>query len=182
MAGLLVGAFTLTGVGLTISNDLVKLAGGQLFLLVIFVSALCIVMGMAMSGMAIYVIVAIFIAPSLITMGVNPLAAHMFVYWMAHTALITPPVGNAFMIGATIAGAPLMATGWQACRLGVAVYMIPLTWILDPATLMIGTPIHILLATVFTAGAIYFVTCALRGLCLDPSDGSNESCSSQVPF
>ena len=102
-------------------------------------------------------------------MGVQPIAAHFFVLWIAHAALITPPVCVAAYLAGAIARAPLMATGWQACRLGVVVYIMSLIWVQDPALLLIGSPGHIIAAVVTAIAGVYFVSCGVAGQMFKPA-------------
>lgn len=169
IAGILMGAFNVTGVGLTISQEMVALARGNLMVLAIITGIACIIFGMGLSGVAVYLLGAIFMAPALTLMGVYPIAAHFFVLWLAHAALITPPVCGAAYLAGAIAGAPLMATGWQACRLGVVVYIMSFAWINDPAVLMVGTPAHIGLAIAATIAGVYFMSCGIAGRMLSPA-------------
>jgi TRAP transporter 4TM/12TM fusion protein len=163
IAGILMGAFNITGIGITLSRQLVALAGGNLTLLAVITAIACLIFGMGISGVAVYLLGAIFMVPGLTLMGVNPIAAHFFVLWMAHAALITPPVcGAAFLAGA-IADAPLMATGWQASRLGIVVYLMSVFWVYDPALLLVGSPGHIALAIVTAIAGVYCASCAVAG-------------------
>ena len=170
IAGIVMGSFNITGIGLTLSRQLVALAGGNLTLLVIFVAIACLIFGMGISGVAVYLLGAIFMVPAMIIMGVNPIAAHFFVLWISHAALITPPVcGAAFLAGA-IAEAPLMATGWQACRLGIVVYLMSVFWAYDPALLLVGSPGHVALAVVTAIAGVYCASCAVAGRMLRPAN------------
>lgn len=177
VAGLLMGSFDITGIGLTLAQQLVALAGGNLMLLIMITAVACIIFGMGLTGIAVYILGAIFLAPALIMMGVLPIAAHYFVLWLAHGALITPPVCAAAFLGAAIADAPMMATGWQACRLGVVVYLMSCIWVLKPALLLIGSPEEVALAVLTAIVGVYFVSCGVAGRMLRPA-----SWVQRIPF
>ncbi|MFH0913975.1 MAG: TRAP transporter fused permease subunit, partial [Chloroflexota bacterium] len=166
IAGILMGSFNITGVGLTIAQELVALSGGNLAVLVGLITVACLVLGMGLSGIAVYLLAAMLLAPALVMLNVPPLAAHFFVLWIAHAALITPPVCPAAFLGGAIAGAPLMETGWQACRLGIVVYLLPFIWVYDPALLWIGSPGHIAFAMTTAIAGVYFTSCGVSGLML----------------
>jgi TRAP-type uncharacterized transport system fused permease subunit len=162
-AGLIAGAFAVTGLGLRLATGLVGVAGGSLFVLVILAGITCFIFGLGLSGIAVYVLSAIFLAPALIMMDVEPVAAHFFVLYLAHAALITPPVCSSSYLAAAIADAPLMKTGWQSCRLGIVIYLVPFVCIYDPALLMVGTPEHIALAAVTALAGVFLLSTGVAG-------------------
>lgn len=169
VAGLMMGAVHLTGVALTLGMELVNLSHGNMWFLLVLTGVACMILGMGLSGLAVYLMGAIFLAPSLIDMGANPIAAHLFVYWVGHTALITPPVCSAAFLAATIAEAPLMATGWLSCRLGIAIYLVPFIWVFNPALLMIGTAGHVVMAAITVLLGVTLLSCSVVGRLLRPA-------------
>ena len=58
------------------------------------------------------------IAPSLVELGILPIAAHMFVMYLGMMSFLTPPVAIAAYFAASMADAPPMATGWTCMRFG----------------------------------------------------------------
>jgi TRAP-type uncharacterized transport system fused permease subunit len=107
---------------------------------------------MGLPTSAAYMIVAIFGAPALIKLGIEPLAAHFFVFYYAIISAITPPVAVAAYAAATIAGTPLQKTGLTAMKLGAAVYLVPFVMVYSPALLSIGGVVEIIQA--FLTGVI----------------------------
>ena len=99
-AGIIIGAITLTGLGLKLGNGLVELAGGNLLLTLIFTMITSLILGMGVPTTANYIITSTIAAPALILLGVHPLAAHMFVFYFGIMADITPPVALAAYAGA----------------------------------------------------------------------------------
>jgi TRAP-type uncharacterized transport system fused permease subunit len=106
----------------------------------------CIVLGMGLPTAAAYMVVAIFGAPALIKLGVEPLAAHFFVFYYAIISAITPPVAIAAYAAATIAGTPLQSTGLTAMKLGAAVYLVPFVIVYSPGLLLLGDAADVLQA------------------------------------
>ena len=92
MAGILIGVMNVTGVGLRLTGGLVALSDGNLFLLLLVTAACALVLGMGMPGVAVYVLLAIILAPALVQAGLPPLVAHFFVMYYGITSLLTPPV------------------------------------------------------------------------------------------
>ncbi len=138
IAGLVVGVIYVTGVGTMLSNFLLSLGGTNLFIVLLITAVLCIVMGMGMPTAAIYVILAVIVAPSLVKLGIPPLAAHLFLFYMGTSSFITPPIALAAFAAASIANANPVAVGLQACRLGIAAFIVPFIFVYSPGLLLIG--------------------------------------------
>ena len=115
-AGIIVGTVTLTGLGLKISGLIVDLAGGQLFLTVLY-SALAIwMLGLAVPVTASYIIAAVMVAPAMTKVGVPDLAAHMFIFYYAVLSEVSPPTALSPFAAAAITGAkpvPTMMLTWK---------------------------------------------------------------------
>ena len=155
-AGIIVGVVTMTGLGLKMANGLVSLAGGSIYLTMIFTMLCSIVLGMGVPTTANYIIQATISAPALVALGTPAIAAHLFVFYFGIVADITPPVALAAFAGSGIAGADPMRTGFNAVRLGIAAYLVPYMFVLNPVMVLVNTgnwstPVflgHVLLAVV----------------------------------
>ena len=82
-------------------------------------------------------------APTLTHFGVQPIVAHMFVFYSALLSAITPPVALAAYAGAAISGGSVMKTGVIASKLGFVKFLVPYMFVYNPAFLMIGSPVFI---------------------------------------
>jgi TRAP transporter 4TM/12TM fusion protein len=115
-AGIIVGTVTLTGLGLKISGLIVDMAGGYLFLTVLY-SALAIwMLGLAVPVTASYIIAAVMVAPAMTKVGVPDLAAHMFIFYYAVLSEVSPPTALSPFAAAAITGAkpvPTMMLTWK---------------------------------------------------------------------
>ncbi|MCI7262544.1 MAG: TRAP transporter permease [Clostridiaceae bacterium] len=136
-AGIIVGVVTMTGLGLKMANGIVALAGGSLYLTMIMTMLCSIVLGMGVPTTANYIIQATISAPALIALGVPKIAAHLFVFYFGIVADITPPVALAAFAGSGIAGSDPMKTGFNATRLGVAAYLVPYMFVLNPVLVLV---------------------------------------------
>ncbi len=136
--GLIVGAMAFTGLSGTIANDLVRLAGGSIIVLLFMGAAVSFVLGIGMTVTAAYIFLAIALAPALIKGGLDPMAVHMFIFYWGMLSYITPPVALGAFAAATVAGARPMRTGLEAMKLGTIIYFIPFFFALDPALIMKG--------------------------------------------
>jgi len=159
VAGIIVSCVQLTGLSYRLSMGLLVLAGGNVWLLLVLAAVSCIILGMGMTTSAVYIIMAVLVAPALVEVGFLPIAAHFYVFYFGVAALITPPVCPTSYIGAGIAGAPPMRTGITAARLAIVCFVVPFIFIFQPALLMEGTAPSVLLATATT----FIATVALAG-------------------
>lgn len=151
-AGLIVGAVFASGVGMKFALSLVDLAGNSLFLTLLLTAVACIVLGMAIAASAVYVTGVALMIPALTNLGVDPMAANLFVVYYSVISVITPPVAVAAFAAAGVAKAPPMATGWQAFRIGLVAYIVPFLFVYHPTLLMQGEWYEILRA--FVTGSI----------------------------
>jgi TRAP transporter 4TM/12TM fusion protein len=150
-AGLIVGAVTLTGVGLKMAGGLIQLANNELILTMFFAMIASLVLGMGAPTTANYVITATIAAPALVQLGVPLLAAHMFTFYFGILADITPPVALAAFAASGIAKSEPIRTGFQAARLALAAFIIPYMFVLSPQLLLIDATFFDVLPALFTA-------------------------------
>ncbi len=141
----LIGA---TGLGVALSNLLFGAAGGRLFLALFLVMFISIVLGMGVPSTAAYVIAMSVVAGPLIKLGVLPMAAHLFIYYFAIFATITPPVCATPIVAAAIAEANWLRTGFRAMTLGIIAFIVPYMFVANPALMLDGEPLTIILAVV----------------------------------
>jgi TRAP transporter 4TM/12TM fusion protein len=157
-AGIVIGVVTQTGLGLKFSSLVIQAAGGQLLLALIFVMVTSLILGMGLTTSAAYILTVILGGPVLTKLGVDPLAAHMFVFYYACLSTITPPVALAAFAGAGIAGSPPFRTGFEAMRLALVAYVVPFIFVFHPALIWKGE-----LATILQAGVTAMIGCAALG-------------------
>jgi TRAP transporter 4TM/12TM fusion protein len=134
--GLLIGAFSLTGVVSSLANDLLSLAGGNALLLLAMAAVTSLVLGLGLTTTACYIFLAILVGPALEKLGLNKMAVHMFIFYWGMLSSITPPVAIASFAAAGIAGAPAMKTGWESMWVGSIIYFLPFFFVLNPALVL----------------------------------------------
>jgi TRAP transporter 4TM/12TM fusion protein len=137
--GLLIGAFSMTGVVSSLANDLLRIAGGDAFMLLVMCAVTSLILGLGLTTTACYIFLAILVAPALEKLGLNKMAVHMFIFYWGMLSAITPPVAIASFAAAGIAGAPAMKTGWESMRVGSIIYFIPFFFVLNPALVLQGS-------------------------------------------
>ena len=163
MAGIIIAILDRTGLGQALTLILAAVGEDSLFLLLVLTAIVSILLGMGMPTSAIYLLLATMIAPSLIKLGVHPIAAHMFVLYFGLMSMITPPVAIAAFAAASLSGAKPMETGATAVRLGWIAYVIPFVFVLSPALIGQGTTFEIVSAAATAMIGVWIASCGLIG-------------------
>lgn len=162
-AGFIIGVLNVTGLGFAATFALVDLGQGSLFLLLVISAVVCLILGMGMPTVGVYLLLAVLIAPSLIQSGVEPIAAHLFIFYLGMMSMVTPPIGIGAFFAAAIAKAPPMATALESMRFGWTAYIIPFLFVFSPALLLIGDPVEIIFAVLTAIAGVYAISAAFVG-------------------
>ncbi len=163
-AGIIVGIVTLTGLGLAFASAIVSLAGGMLLPTLALTMVASIILGLGLPTTAKYIILATMAAPALTLLGVELLAAHLFILYFGVIADVTPPVALAAYAGAGIAGGNSFQTGVTALKLGLAGFIIPFVFALNPTMLFIdATALTVLVAAITGAIGVTGLAGAVQG-------------------
>ena len=165
-AGIIIAVIALTGVGYKFMSCITLIAGDHLFLLMVVLMLTCMILGMGVPTTPAYIIVATLGVPALVKFGVTGLAAHMFVFYYAILACITPPVCIAAFAGASIAEARAMETGWLSAKLGIVAFIIPFMFIYEPALLLAGELGDIITASISALVGVVALSGGLQGYLL----------------
>jgi len=161
-ASMIVGLVNFTGLGVMISTILLKLAGGNLFLLLVLTMISSIILGMGVPPVAAYIVLSILVVPALIKMGVWFFAAHMFVFYFSVLAEITPPVAPNAYVATGIAKSNFLKTASISMQLAFPVIISPYIFVYNNALLMRGTFWQVITIVMFTLFATYFICCAFE--------------------
>jgi TRAP transporter 4TM/12TM fusion protein len=162
-AGIIIGSLNVTGIGFGLSLALVEIGNSNLFTLLLVSAGICILLGMGMPTVAVYMLLATLVAPALVEVGIEPLAAHLFILYFGMMSMITPPVAIAAFTAASLSGADAMRTGFSAMRFGWFAYIVPFLFVFSPPLLMQGKPIEIIWAAVSAAIGVWLVSIATMG-------------------
>jgi TRAP transporter 4TM/12TM fusion protein len=144
-AGMVIGILYISGLSFGLTLALVQTASGNLILLLVLAAIVCIVLGMGMPTIGVYVLLATLVAPALVEVGITPIAAHLFILYFGMMSMITPPVAIGAFAAASLTGADPMRTGYAAMRFGWLAFVIPFMFIASPTLLMTGNPLLIIL-------------------------------------
>jgi TRAP transporter 4TM/12TM fusion protein len=162
-AGFVIGVLNITGLGFALTFFLIHLGGSNEILLLIIAACACIILGMGMPTSGVYVLLAALIAPALVQVGVQQLAAHMFILYFGMMSMITPPIALAAFAAAALCQADAMTIGFTAMRLGWVAYIIPFLFVFAPSLLLIGSSYNIVLNIGTAVIGVYVISVASIG-------------------
>ena len=150
-----------TGLLTKVTSILVTASDGNLFVAVVLIGLMSYVIGMGLPVTASYVIIAALGAGALQHMGASVLAAHLIIFWFAQDSTITPPICMTAFVGARIAEAPPMRTGWESMKIAKALYIIPFMFafsnLLDPSL------VEVAFDTILALAMFYVLPIAIGG-------------------
>ena len=147
-AGLIVGIFNATGLGITLSSYIVNMAGNSLMLLCVLAAVASLILGMGMPTVACYLLLAAF--------------------YFGIISAITPPVAIAAFVGAGIAKCSPMKVGITSCILALPVFFIPFVFVYNPALLMVGNMGQILQVCATTLLGTFLCAIGTQGYIFAP--------------
>lgn len=163
IAGMIIGLFARSGLSFGMGFFLVQLGKSSLILLLLVTAAVCILLGMGLPTVGVYLLLSTLAAPPLVQLGLEPMSAHLFVLYFGMLSMLTPPVAIAAFVAANMARAAPMATGFEAVRIAWPAFVVPFLFVASPALLLTGTTGDIVLAVLSTGIAVYLVTAGLVG-------------------
>lgn len=169
MCGILAGSqivialISLTGFATKLSSIIVTLGENSVFLCLVCSMLVCILLGMGLPTTAAYVLGASVLAPALITLGVQPLCAHLFVMYYACLSAITPPVCVAVFMASGLAKSNWFKTGCLSCMIALPIFIIPYTFCYNPALLLDGSLVQVVIATVTALLGVFFINICTVG-------------------
>ena len=167
-AGIVIGVLNLSGFAYALSLILITFAGESVVVLLLLAAAVSIVLGVGMPTVGVYVLLATLVAPALEQLGVDRLAAHLFVLYFGMLSMITPPVALAAYAAANIAEADPWRTSLHAVRLGWTAYIVPFLFVASPSLLLSGAPLLIAWTALTAVAGIWLVTIGFVGFTVRP--------------
>ncbi|WP_439577964.1 TRAP transporter permease [Elioraea sp.] len=162
-AGIVAGVIGLTGIGGRFATILLELGGTVPLLAMTFAAIVALILGMGVPTTAAYAIAAAVVAPGLIRMGVEPLVAHMFIFYYAVLSAITPPVALASFAAAGLARGSLWGTSLKALKFGMATFLVPYMFYLNPVLLAQGPLLGVFQALATAGIGVVLLACATEG-------------------
>jgi len=163
MAGLIIGVINFSGIGFIFPLILGQLAGANVYLLLLIIAGACIILGMGMPTVAVYILLGVLMGPALIQLGIDVLAAHLFILYFGTLSMVTPPICLAAFASAALAGADSMRTGYTSMRMAILAYPVPFLFVFFPALLLMGSPVETTLAVITAMIGSFLIGCAIVG-------------------
>ena len=165
--GIIIGVLTYSGLILTFADIVIELADGKLWLTILLIALASLILGMGVPVTAAYLITAVVAVPALTELGVNPIAAHMIVYWLSQDSNITPPVCIAAFAGATIAKANMWKTAFTSFKFAKFLYLAPFIFGYVPAFSLDGSATDIAIVFALVLVGTYGYSWLLSGIWTD---------------
>jgi TRAP transporter 4TM/12TM fusion protein len=149
IAGIVIGTINISGLGFALTMALGKIAEhGGILALLLATAVIAIILGVGMPTTGVYVVVSVLLAPALIRAGIGEMSAHMFIFYFGLLSMLTPPVAIASYSAASIAKSDMWRTGVTGLQLGIVAYLIPFAFAFNPALLLDGTWLEIVVSCV----------------------------------
>src|SRR4029079_9508225 len=167
-AGIMVGIMSISGLAFSMTIQLLALSGDNIFALLLLIAVLAFVLGIGLPTVSVYILTATLLAPALVKLGVTPMGAHMFVMYNGILSMITPPVAFAAYAAANIARTDGWTTGWIACVVGWATFILPFLFALTPSLLIDGPTYLIVWSFARILFALFVGTAGIVGFALAP--------------
>ena len=167
-AGIVIGVINLTGLGLKFASFVVSFSQGNLYLVLFLTMAVLLILGMGLPATASYLIGVAVAGPALIEIGIQPLPAHLFIFYFAAISSITPHIALAAYVGAGIAGSRPLKTGFTACWLGLVSFIIPYMFVQHQGLLMEGAWPAIISACVPATIGVVYLGISITGFLFGP--------------
>ncbi|MCU7876919.1 MAG: TRAP transporter fused permease subunit [Candidatus Thiodiazotropha sp. (ex Lucinoma borealis)] len=165
--GIIIGVLTYSGLVLTFADIVIELADGKLWLTILLIALASLILGMGVPVTAAYLITAVVAVPALTELGINPIAAHMIVYWLSQDSNITPPVCIAAFAGATIAKANMWKTAFTSFKFAKFLYLGPFLFGYVPGFSLNGSTTDIAVSFILILVGTYGYSWLLSGIWLD---------------
>lgn len=158
IVGIPVGVIVMTNLGRVFADLVVGISGSQIYIVLILSALAALLMSMGLPTVPLYIICATTIAPALVSLGVAPIAAHMFVLYWGVLSNLTPPVALASYAAAGLSGGSLNKVAWTSVKLTLPTFLIPFAFVLNPGILLQGASVA---DTVRTTATLVIGSCAL---------------------
>lgn len=137
-----------TGLGVKFSSLISSFNESSLFLGLLVSMVICIILGMGVPTVAAYVIAASVVGVPLTQAGIDPVSAHLFLFYYALLSGITPPICAAVFIAAALARTNWLKTAFDALRIALPSFLIPFLFIYGESLLMRGSVVEIFVSVI----------------------------------
>lgn len=151
VVGIIIAVTSITGFGLNMANAIIQLGGTSIIATLVLTMITCMILGMGLPSIPSYLITATIAAPALVKLGVPVVAAHLFVFYFAMFANLTPPVALAAFAAAGLSGGDPMKTGFTSVKLALAGFIVPYMFVFNNELLMLNTTLPVAIRVAATS-------------------------------
>lgn len=163
-AGIVVGIVNYSGLALKFTSIMLAIGKENLFLVLVLTAMATIVLGMGLPTTPSYIVVASLMVPTIVKLDIPVIAAHLFAFYFANVANITPPVALASYTAAGLAESEPLKTGFLGFRLGIVAYIVPFMFAYNTGLLLLGDSIfQLTLVAVTSFIGVYFLAASSGG-------------------
>jgi TRAP transporter 4TM/12TM fusion protein len=131
-AGMIVGTFSLTGLGLKISSLIMSLSGGSPIVALVLAMIASFVIGLSLPITATYIMTVVMVAPALVKVGMPAHVAHLLAFYFAVLSEVSPPVGLSPSAAAAVTGGNPFASMMQAWKYSLPAFLVPFLFSASP--------------------------------------------------
>ncbi|MGD9567121.1 MAG: TRAP transporter permease [Sedimentibacter sp.] len=164
VVGIMIGIVSLTGFGLNMANAIIQLGQSSLMATLVLTMLTCLILGIGLPSIPSYLITATIGATALVKLGIPEMAAHLFSFYYAMFANLTPPVALVAFAAAGIAGGDANKTGWIGCKLSLGGYIIPFIFIYNTSLLLIDvTAIDVIRTLIASLVGVFIMSVGIEG-------------------
>jgi TRAP transporter 4TM/12TM fusion protein len=162
--GIIVGAISKTGFGITMADSIISIGQKSLIFTLFFTMITCMILGMGVPSIPAYIITATIGARALSKLGIPDISAHMFAFYFAMFANLTPPVALAAFAAAGLSGGNPMKTGFASVKLAIAGFIVPYMFVYSPQLLLLNTSLFEgIRVTVGACIGVFMIGAAVEG-------------------
>jgi TRAP transporter 4TM/12TM fusion protein len=166
--GIVIAVAVQSNLALKFASSLVNLSEGSIYASLSLAMIGCIIMGMGLPTVAAYIIGAVLFSPAIQNLGVEPLAAHFFIFYYCVLSMVTPPVALASFAAAAVGKASTVKTSISAFGLSLVAFFIPFGFVFDLGILAQGPIGTIALSALGLLISTSLWAVAFGGWCMQP--------------
>ena len=124
-AGVIVGTFTLTGLGLKVSGLIMSLSGGIPTVALFLALLASMIIGLSLPITATYIMTVVMVAPALVKVGLPMHVAHLLAFYFAVLSEVSPPVGLSPSAAAAVTGGNPFGAMMQSWKYSLPAFLVP---------------------------------------------------------
>jgi TRAP transporter 4TM/12TM fusion protein len=146
--GVLVNLIGVAGLAPKISSLILEIGSENLYLSLFIATIIPFILGTALPVVPTYLLSLSILIPSLLKLGVDEVAAHLFFIYWGVLGAVTPPTCEAAVVAAGIAKGNWLKTGFLSMKLGAVAFFLPYFFVLNPALVGRGGTLDVILSAV----------------------------------